>query len=356
MYSRVGALANRRGGRSIARHGLPFGVVKRFFLVFLICLAIARSLSAADVPDGPYESLVLHPDDDPAIDIAAWLLPAERPLGTLVLIHGYMHSRRQLLPLEWIRRDPGWNLLMIDLREHGESTTTFMPSTLGYDEVWDVKAAIDEAERRGLSKPYAIYGHSLGASTALCWAGRDRRIAGVLASSPFRNAWKAAEQTVAYRFSEDAAARLPSLSLISPWRHLLEQVDVPTAVSARTDLRIWILYGEHDVFPTADQEAILRASPSPASFKRLLQIPGDGHSRHWLWRGNQTVPGHDAFVRDFLQACRPLPPTVPIYRAWPWASAVVVGVVFVTLAAMVRMIRPMTVPPQCREDQRTGPA
>ena len=67
-------------------------------------------------------------------------------------------------------------------------------STLGYHEVWDIKAVVDYAEGRGLRRPYGIYGVSLGASVGLRWATMDRRIEGVFAVSPFKNAYLASEQ------------------------------------------------------------------------------------------------------------------------------------------------------------------
>jgi hypothetical protein len=83
----------------------------------------------------------------------------------------------------------------------------------------------------------------------------------------------------------------------------LKEVDIPTAVARRDDLKIWIIVGEYDCFGADDQHAILDASASPATYKHLLVAPGKGHSDTFLWKGNWRLPSHDDYIRRFLQDC-----------------------------------------------------
>jgi hypothetical protein len=46
----------------------------------------------------------------------------------------------------WIRDRLGWNVIRFDFREHGQSSRAPLGlPTLGYHEIWDVKAVIDWA-------------------------------------------------------------------------------------------------------------------------------------------------------------------------------------------------------------------
>ncbi|MBC8105204.1 MAG: hypothetical protein H7Z14_01325 [Anaerolineae bacterium] len=62
------------------------------------------------------------------------------------------------------------------------------------------------------------------------------------------------------------------------WSDTLNTVDLPTDLSQRNDLRIWILCGQFDTFREADQRAIRAGSKSPAAMKKLFVIPGGYHS------------------------------------------------------------------------------
>jgi pimeloyl-ACP methyl ester carboxylesterase len=165
----------------------------------------------------------------------------------------------------------------------------------------------------------------MGAATGLRWASMDPRISGVLAVSPFKNAELAARQMADYGLRLVAADKLGlstrSRALLgeltqghvqslldgeSPLtegvRKMLREVDIPAAVRNRNDLRVWIMSGEHDSFPPADQQEIINASASPPSLKRLVIAPGTNHRTVWTFKGSADQPSHDQYVREFLAA------------------------------------------------------
>jgi pimeloyl-ACP methyl ester carboxylesterase len=259
-------------------------------------LPIHRQRPAVAPPD-PAISFQVATDSIPQAQIAGVILPASGTAkGTVFLLHGYGRRKEDLYGWNWIRRDLRWNLVAFDFREHGQSTNSYHVCTLGYHEIWDVKAVIDEADKRGLAKPYVIYGMSMGASVGLRWATQDPRISGVLAVSPYRNALQAVQIFSRERMHLRQTLVAPQSGL----GKMLNTVDLPTDVKNRRDLRIWIVCGEHDYFTATDQRAILKASPSPASLKKLFVIPGGTHNNLWRWRGDGSVPSHDQIVKDFL--------------------------------------------------------
>jgi pimeloyl-ACP methyl ester carboxylesterase len=201
---------------------------------------------------------------------------------------------------DWVRDQLGWNIVVFDFREHGQSSHSPMICTLGFNEIWDVKAVIDHAQQQGLAEPYAICGYSLGGSVGLRWAAHDPRVKGVLAVSPYRNGLAATEQFLRGWLPLQYASGQVYVEL----RKMIGTVDLPTDVKKRNDLRLWIMVGENDIFPVSDQRAILSASPSPAKLKRLFVIPRAHHNNVWMWRGDEQVPSHDQIIRDFLDECR----------------------------------------------------
>ena len=278
--------------------------MKRLAFIFLaLCFSATAPSANARPPVGPYESFRVKTDNTPQAEIAGWLLPANGSAkGTLFLLHGYNNNKEYMVGWEWLRDKENWNVILMDFREHGESSNSGHVSTLGYYEIWDVKAVIDYADSKHLAKPYAIFGRSLGASTGLRWASQDPRIAGVFAVSPFKNAYLASQELPADRLHIKG---LPSpFALNLGFRKMLEEVDIPKAVARRNDLRIWIMSGEFDAFTPEDQHAILDASPSPPEFKRFVIAIGCSHHNVWTFKGDATHPSHDQYLRDFLKACR----------------------------------------------------
>ncbi|HYE19804.1 MAG TPA: alpha/beta fold hydrolase [Tepidisphaeraceae bacterium] len=322
------------------RRWIAGGMVARWWVA--LCVLACAPLVSAD-PAGKFEVVRVKTELEPRAEIDLWYLPAGRPKGTLFVLHGYNNSKGWSQNLQWVRDREDWNVVMPDFRNHGASSRMLGPSTLGYYEIDDVQAVVDWAERRNLQRPFVIYGRSMGGSTGIRFAARDKRIEGVLAVSPFKNAELATRQMAEYAVRLAAADRpgqsritagLKSLvgkvatgalesyldgknPLPEKQREMLRSVDVPTAVAARDDLRIWIMSGEQDSFPPADQRAILDASKSPAELKRLVVTPGTNHRNTWAYTGEdgKGVLGHDAFVKEFLKASLAAPPGKPAYAA-----------------------------------------
>ncbi|CAN5514372.1 hypothetical protein BH09PLA1_BH09PLA1_07170 [soil metagenome] len=269
------------------------------FTALMVALLAQLSLKTRPAPPPPEPAIrfSVATENIPQAQIDGVVLPAAGdPRGTVFLCHGFSRRKEDLYGWDWIRRELGWNLVAFDFREHGESTRTLHLTTLGYHEIWDVKAVVDHAEKTGLAKPYVIYGSSMGASVGLRWAARDPRISGVIAVSPYRNALGAAQMFFHERLHLNLAPQ-------GAWTEMLRAVDLPRDLRQRNDLRIWILCGQFDIFREPDQRAILAGSKSPANLKKLFVIPGGRHSNLWRWQGNDRVPSHDRIVREFLAEC-----------------------------------------------------
>jgi hypothetical protein len=267
-----------------------------------IAVVLLSTCCAWAITEEPFR---VKTDNVPQAQIAGTLWRAQgegKPRGTLFMAHGFHRSMWDFRGYTWIAEQERFNVVRFDFREHGKSSHSLRVPTLGYYEVYDLKAVIDWAEANHLEKPYLCYGHSMGAAISLRWAGEDRRISGVLAQSPFRNALDA---TTKFR-SNDTRLQLANKLLVhGGLKRMLQEVDIPTAVAKRDDLLLWLTCGDSDYFPEADQRAILAASASPESMKRFELIPNMGHGGQWRWSGN------DPLIRAFLEAGAPEPSMLP---------------------------------------------
>jgi uncharacterized protein len=116
--------------------------------------------------------------------LSGWWVPVENGRGSVVLVHGLNRSR-----IEHVKKVPflharGWNVLLFDLRHHGESEGD--RASFGWFERLDVSSGVAEARRRAFG-PVAAWGVSLGAASTMLAAAEDQGIAGVVCDSTYRS-------------------------------------------------------------------------------------------------------------------------------------------------------------------------
>ena len=122
------------------------------------------------------------------IELAGWFIAAADPgAPVVVVVHGRGACRRDptaLLPAGMLHRN-GFAVLMVDLREHGESTIDDGHFAAGTEEYQDILGAWDwlRTTRSVAPDRIGLAGVSLGAATALIAAGREPSVAGVWADS-----------------------------------------------------------------------------------------------------------------------------------------------------------------------------
>jgi dipeptidyl aminopeptidase/acylaminoacyl peptidase len=153
------------------------------------------SFQLATVDTTPYlmpefEDVRFPSHDSPGITIAAfWIPSAVRADAPAVIVsHGHNGCRRNppnLLIAGMLHR-AGFAVLMIDLRDHGDSTIEDGRFAGGTDEQLDVRGGIDWLIARDAPpETIGIIGFSLGAATAITAFGEDDRLAALWEDSGF---------------------------------------------------------------------------------------------------------------------------------------------------------------------------
>lgn len=106
---------------------------------------------------------------------------------TVILLHGLYQNRVMCLPYVSIYRNLGYNVLLIDLRGHGESGGEH--TDWGLSEIDDLTQWIQWLHERDGNMKIGMHGISLGAAMALLYAGSDRggSLSFVVADSSYGN-------------------------------------------------------------------------------------------------------------------------------------------------------------------------
>jgi len=250
----------------------------------------AAKLAVASVEPGDYGFIYdLEMDYFPgkAPNVAyfnAWWRPSAEvahtpPRGTVLLLHGYLQNRAFITPWAVRLAQAGYRCVLVDLRGHGQSTGKHI--SFGAFEAHDLQQVLDDLEHRGWDvSRVGILGVSYGASVALLTAGRDSRIASVVALEPFASAERAVPELMRAAFANEARGITDRQFADA---HLREariggfkwtQADIPAAL-ARTRAPVLFIHGEQDQWLNADHSReLVKIAPQGSE---LVLAPLDNH-------------------------------------------------------------------------------
>lgn len=116
--------------------------------------------------------------------LVAWWLPGQGR-GTVVITHGWGANRELMLPLATPLQAGGWNVLLFDARNHGESDADTFSSMPRFAEDTEAALAWLRARPGMAGAPVALLGHSVGAAAVLLAASRRDDIGAVVSLSAF---------------------------------------------------------------------------------------------------------------------------------------------------------------------------
>lgn len=181
----------------------------------------ATNLSSEATPDGfdayamPAWANVSIPVADEPITLAGWMVEVDTSSNAswVVLVHGIRSCKANhevLLPAGMLV-NAGVNVLLIDMRDHWESTLEDGQVSAGQKEWRDVVAAWSWLQdNRGADPQHiGLFGASMGAGTAAIAFAQEPEIQSVFLDSPFSSMDRIIEEELAFRgypvFLKDAA-------------------------------------------------------------------------------------------------------------------------------------------------------
>lgn len=167
-----------------------------FFLTALVLFAggsawialypsVPADLGGVENLDTSAKTVRIPVGEDDHLD--GWYLRGTRP-ATVILFAGYARDHRRMWRYAHFLHADGYHVLAVDFRS--ARLLARKPTTLGYWELRDARAALDWVRSRAETRGHqvALFGESLGGSVALALAAERPDVAAVVADSPFASA------------------------------------------------------------------------------------------------------------------------------------------------------------------------
>jgi dipeptidyl aminopeptidase/acylaminoacyl peptidase len=210
---------------------------------------IGHDLSDWWLSDIPIEeqAIVVSPD----VTLSAWWIKAGYPATqeTIIVTHGYGSSRRDynaLLPSAMLAKE-GFNVLLVDQRDTGESTCVDGRHSAGQDESDDFAVVAEWlVTEKGISpEKIGMFGVSGGAIATAIVPAKTQNISAFALEAPIFDFAETARAEVVFQgfpgwlwFLADAAARLRGVNL--------NETPIPAGIEATGERPILLLHGTED--------------------------------------------------------------------------------------------------------------
>lgn len=178
VYDGVGSLKGECDPRDAANTPTAFSVRSGY----------DQAIADANVMPAPQEVTFSSRDPQmPDAKLAGWWIPAEQAgAPAVVLVHGIYSCRREanvLVPAGMLHR-AGYSVLLMDLRDHGDSEGDDGRFSGGTEEHLDVLGAYDWLVAQGVpADRIGVLGVSIGSMTSIIAGGQEPAIKAVWADS-----------------------------------------------------------------------------------------------------------------------------------------------------------------------------
>jgi pimeloyl-ACP methyl ester carboxylesterase len=243
------------------------------YLVYRI-VSPARSHSDIDLQNFPGHPEKLNFTVNGEGPRDGWFFPGLKSAPTIVLCPAYESSRGELLTMASALQDQQYNVLAFDFSAHGSAGGR---STLGLQEVAELRAAMDAVANRGDVdvNRFGLWGVNLGAYVALAEATGDHRVRAVAAESPYGQP----SEMVALQVSRSGLGSLPLVTRMSQMIFGWLNPQFRNVQPLKT--RIAKLSGVAQMYLESPDEPVLAASTS-----ELFRVSSLPHELVVLQHGN----------------------------------------------------------------------
>lgn len=222
---------------------------------------------------------------------------------TILFLHGFTQNRLAGLAYLEIYHRAGYNVVLIDLRAHGESGGESV--TWGNYEKYDLATWIDWVNARFPGGKIGVHGVSMGAVTALLHAEmneRDQRVAFYIADSAYSELTPLLKKEVMAKLDLGENDAVPNLLLfygnvVSYYKERFTfYQSSPLAAVQHVNVPILYLHGEADTLvPLEMAKTLYQATAGP---KQIYTFPKAKHASAVYQDWNKYDRSMEAFIRD----------------------------------------------------------
>ncbi|MEZ4725573.1 MAG: prolyl oligopeptidase family serine peptidase [Caldilineaceae bacterium] len=218
----------------------------------------------------PYEA-VYFPSRYANLQLAAWYVAGDPGAPAVILVGGLggcKHAQALLIPAGMLWRN-GFNVLLLDLHDTGESAGDDGYSTIGIDESMDIQGAWDwlMAEKGFAPEEIGILGNSLGGAVALYAFVDEPRMAALFLNSPIANLPQVIREEL---------TRVGYPSWLTPGGLLMAQLLTGKNIVARNPLQEIQRVGDRPVFvahSAADKRVAIHHSQQLQAAAEAVGVP-----------------------------------------------------------------------------------
>ena len=261
-----------------------------------------------------YDAVTIPSRD--GLKLAGWYIPAAGAANTIIMVHGYTSNRTaefggRFPEVARALHEHGYNVLMINMRGHGESEGERF--SLGAKERLDVLSAADWLQGQGTQR-VGVLGVSMGAAATVEAAvdsnGGDR-IGAVVLDSVFADSYDPVQREFV------ATTGLPTWLLPGArWMaRLMYGVDIagvrPAEDLPRIKAPVMLIYGTADTTVPVDQQRIVLAARKDAD---SWVVAGAPHARIYNAQPEEYLARLLAFFDQALGV--PQARALPLDQTW----------------------------------------
>ncbi len=233
---------------------------------------------------------------DEELTLYGWYIPVENSEQIVIMVHGGERHRADstigMLDIASGLVEHGYNVLMFDLRGHGESEGNRVSA--GYYEKRDLLGAVDYVKSRGFEN-IGVLGFSMGAVTSLMTTAESADIDAVVADSSFAGLKDMMEPEFSKRTKFPKFFLAPLLFMVKIMYgvdfNAIKPVELVSEIAPRP---IFFIHGElDDVVPLEHAYRLQQASQNPQN--QLWVVPGAGHVRAYVTHPEEYMNKITAF-------------------------------------------------------------
>ncbi len=235
------------------------------------------------------------------VRIQGWYCPVEQPemRPLIVLVHGLGENRQNVAGQAKGLVDRGYNVLLFDLRGHGESDAELRIS-LGRRERRDLRAVLKWALAKGYeTDEIGWVGYSMGGATLIMEAASNRSIRTVAVDSAFGDLPAILESQLSIESGLPALFN-PGILLAAGWLFDSPVADLVPAESARKwgHRPLLVIHGVQDsLVPKRQAEAIAKAAGQEC---QVVYLPQVGHCEAFKSDPKGYIDRLDRFFGEHL--------------------------------------------------------
>ncbi|WMJ72332.1 alpha/beta hydrolase [Cytophagaceae bacterium ABcell3] len=249
------------------------------------------------LPSKPYTTFYV----DGPVKLECWHMKVDKPLGTIIIFHGYGGCKSSMVERAEALYDMGYDIILMDFSGSGGSEGNI--TTIGYKESKQVKAIFEHQKSKDTG-PIILYGVSMGA-VAIMKAIQDNQIEpdAIIVECPFGTMYK----TTCARFRNMNIPSFPFAGLLLFWGSIRSNFPAfshkPCEYAKAIKCPVLHLFGEKD--DKVSIEETVEIFKNFAGPKRLKTYPQAGHESYLINYRQEWTNDVANFLADYVDQKQP---------------------------------------------------